>query len=130
MDKFLERIKLSKLIQEVENQNKPTTTIEIEFVIQKASYKKKYTFRFTDKFYQTFKWLIRINNNSFQTVTDNRKREIFPKFYKANIFLLTKADKGMARKENYRFLHKNPQKIYTTTKPNLSAYIRDHIMTN
>ena len=142
-------------------------------------------FRFTDKFYQTFKWLIRINNNSFQTVTENRKREserevvqscltlcdpmdcnlpgfsvhgifqarilewvaisfsrgsswprdrtqvsciagrcftlwatreaprkreIFPKFYKANIFLLTKADKGMTRKENYRFLHKNPQK--------------------
>ena len=34
MDKFLERIKLSKLIQEeVENQNKTITTIKIEFVI-------------------------------------------------------------------------------------------------
>ena len=34
MDKFLERIKLSKLIQEeVENKNKTITTIEIESVI-------------------------------------------------------------------------------------------------
>ena len=70
------------------------------------------------RFYQTFKWLIRINNNSFQTITENRKREIFPKFYKANIFLLTKADKGMTRKENYTFFtQKSSKKMYYQNKP-------------
>ena len=57
MDKFLERYSLSRLNQEeIENMNRPVTSIEIETVIKYLSRNKiPGPDGFTGKFYQTFR---------------------------------------------------------------------------
>ena len=57
MDKFLERYSLSRLNQEeIENMNRPITSIEIETVIKNLSRNKiPGPDGFTGKFYQTFR---------------------------------------------------------------------------
>ena len=56
MDKFLETCNLPRLnYEEIENLNRPITSMEIESVIKKLPIKKSLELNgFTDKFYQTF----------------------------------------------------------------------------
>ena len=93
MDKFLERYSLSRLNQEeIENMNRPITSIEIETVINNLSRNKiPGPDGFTGKFYQTFREkLTHTFLKLFQKIPNS--------FYEATITLIPKPDKDNTKK--------------------------------
>ena len=103
MDKFLEKHKLLRLNQEeTENKNRPISSTEIETGIKNLpTNKSQGPDGFTDIFYQTFREeLTPILLKLFQNIAD---RGTLPNsFYKTTITLITKPDKDVTQKENYR----------------------------
>ena len=103
MDKFLEKQNLPRLNQEeIENINRPITSSEIETVIKNLpTNKRPGPDGFTGKFYQTFREeLTPILLKLFQNIAE---RGTLPNsFYEATITLITKPDKDVTKKENYR----------------------------
>ena len=103
MDKFLEKHNLPRLKQEeTENINRPITSTEIETVIKTLqTNKSSEPYSFTGEFYQTFReQLTSILLKLFQNIAEGGT---FPNsFYEATITLITKPDKDVIEKENYR----------------------------
>ena len=103
MDEFLEKYNLSKLNQEeIENLNRPITSMEIETVIKNLPTNKSPGLDgFTGEFYQKFREkLTPILLKLFQKIEEESK---FPNsFYEATITLTSKPDKDATKKENYR----------------------------
>ena len=102
-DKFLEMFHLLSLIQEEkENMNRPITSNEIESLIKEfPKNKSPGPDGFTCKFYQMF-WeeLTPILLKRYQKIAE--EGILLNLFYNANIFLTTKPDKDIMKKENYR----------------------------
>ena len=115
MAKFLERYNLPRWNQEeIENMNRPITSTEIESVIQKLSTNKSSgSDGFTGEFYQTFRQeLTPTLLKLFQKIAE--KGRLPNSFCEATITLITKLDKDITKKENYRPISlkhrcKNPQ---------------------
>ena len=105
MNKFLERYNFQRLNQEeLEKINRPITNNEIKTIIKTLPTNKSLgPNSFTGKFYQTFREnLTPILLKVFEKTTE---REKLPNsFHKAVITttLITKADKHITKKENYR----------------------------
>ena len=102
MDKFLEKYNLPKLDQEeIENLNRPITSMEIETVIINLPANKSPGLdSFTDEFYQKGEELTSILLKLFQKIAEEGK--LPNSFYEATISLLPKAEKDATKKENYR----------------------------
>ena len=103
MDKFLEKYNFPKLNpEEIENLNRPITSMEIETVIRNLPVKKSAgPDSFTAEFYQKFKEertpiLLKL----FQKIAKESK--LPNSFYKATITIIPKPDKDATKKENYR----------------------------
>ena len=103
MDKFLEMHNLPRLNQEeIENMNRPITSIDIETVIKnRPTNKSPGPDGFTGEFCQTFREeLTPILLKLFQNIAE---RGTLPNsFYEATITLLPKPDKDFTKKENNR----------------------------
>ena len=104
MDKFLEKYNFPKLDQEeIENLNRPITSMEIETVIRNLpANKSPGPDGFTAEFYQKFREeLTPILLKFFQKIAEEGK---FPNsFYETTITLIPKPDKDATKKkENYR----------------------------
>ena len=85
MDKFLEKYKLPKLNQqEIENLNRPITSMEIKTVIKDLPTNESPEITY-------------ILPKLFQKMTEERK--LPNSFYKATITLITKPDKNVTQKE-------------------------------
>ena len=99
MDKFLEKYNFPKLNQEeIENLNRPITSIEIETVIRNLpTNKSPGPVGFTGEFYQTIKELTPILLKLFQKIVQGKLPN---SFYKAIINLIPKPDKDATNKEN------------------------------
>ena len=103
MDKFLEKYNFSKLNQEeIENLNRPITSIQIETVIKNVpTNKSPGPDGFPGEFYQKFgEELIPILLKLFQKIAEEGK--LPNSFYEATITLIQKPDKNTTQKENYR----------------------------
>ena len=108
MDKFLEKYNFPKLNQEeIENPNRPITSMESETVIRNLpTNKSPGPDGFTAEFYQKFREeLTLILLKLFQKIAEESK--LPNSFYEANITLITKPVKNMPKKkkkekENYR----------------------------
>ena len=103
MDKFLEKYNFPKLNrEEIENLNRPITSMEIETVIRNLpTSKNPGQNRFTAEFYQRFREeLTPILLTLFQKIAKESK--LPNSFYEATITLIPKADKDATKKENYR----------------------------
>ena len=103
MDKFLEKYNLPKLNEEeAENLNRPITPDEIETVIKKLPvYKSPGPDSFTGEFYTAFKGeLTPILHRLFQNIQEYGR--LPNSFYEANIILVSKPDKDITKKENFR----------------------------
>ena len=103
MDKFLEKYNFSKLNQEeIENINRPITSMAIETVIRNLpTTKAQDKDGFTDEFYQKFKEeLIPILLKLFHNIAEEGK--LPNSFYEVTITLIPKPDKDATEKENYR----------------------------
>ena len=103
MDKFLEKYNFPKLNQkEIENLNRPITSMEIEIVIRNLPGKKSPgPDHFTDEFYQKFRNELKpILFKPFQKIAEEGK--LPNSFYEATITLIPKPDKDATKKENYR----------------------------
>ena len=101
MDKFLEKYNLPKLNQqEIENLNRPITSMEIETVIRNLpATKSQGPDGFTAEFYQKFKEeLTSILLKLFQKIAEEGK--LLNSFYEATITLIPKLDKDATKKEN------------------------------
>ena len=105
MDKFLGKynFQFPKLNQkEIENLNRPITSMEIETVIRNLpTNKSPGPDSFTAEFYQKFReeltpMLIKL----FQKIAEEGK--LLNSFYEATITLIPKPDKDPTKKENYR----------------------------
>ena len=99
--KILRKVQLSKLNQEeIENLNRPITSMEIETVIRNLPANKGPD-GFTAEFYQKFREeLTPILLKLFPKISEEGK---LPKsFYEAIITLIPKPDKDATKKENYR----------------------------
>ena len=98
MDKFLEKYNFPKLNQEeIENLNRPITSMEIETVIRNLpANKSPEPEGFTAEFYQKFrKDIIPILLKFFQKIAEEGK---FPNtFYEATISLIPKSDKDATK---------------------------------
>ena len=102
MDKFLEKHNLPKLSQEeIENLNRPITTMKIETVIRNLpTNKSPGPDSFTAEFYQKFREeLTPILLKLFQKISEEGKLPNL--FYEATITLIPKPDKDVTKKENY-----------------------------
>ena len=103
MDKFLEECNFPKLNQEeIENLNRPITSMEIETVIRNLpANKSPGSDDFTAEFYQKF-WekLTPILLKLFQKIAEEGK--LPNSFYEATITLIPKPDKDATKEENYR----------------------------
>ena len=100
MDKFLEKYNFPKLNQEeIENLNRPITSIEIETVIRNLpANKSPCPDRFTAEFYQIFREdLTPILLKLFQKIAEEGKLPI--SFYEATITLIPKPDKDATKKK-------------------------------
>ena len=103
MDKFLEKYNVPKLNQEeIENLNRPITSMEIENVIKNLpTNKSPGPDGFTGEFYQKIREeLTPILLKLFQKIAEEGK--LSNSFYEATITLRPKADKDATKKENYR----------------------------
>ena len=103
MDKLLERHNLLRLSQEeIENMNRPTTSSETETVTKNLhTNKTPGPDGFTGEFYQTFREeLTPILLKLFQNIAEGGT--LPNSFYKATITLISKPDKDVTKKENYR----------------------------
>src|SRR5574337_324627 len=103
MDKFLEKYNFQKLNQEeVENLNRPITSIEIETVIRNLpANKSPGADGFTAEFYQKLREEVTfILLKLFQKIAEEGK--LPNSFYEATITLIPKPDKDATKKENYR----------------------------
>ena len=102
-DKFFEKYNFQKLSQEeIENINRPITSMEIESVIRNLpANKSPGPFGFTADFYQKF-WeeLTPILLKFFQKIAEEGK--LPNSFYEATSTLIPKPDKDPTKKENYR----------------------------
>ena len=100
MDEFLEKYNLLKLNQEeIENLNRPITSMEIEIIIRNLpTNKSPGPDGFTGEFYQKFREkLTPILLKLFQ------EGKLSNSFYEATIILIPKPDKDTThKKENYR----------------------------
>ena len=127
MNKFLEKHNLLSLHQEnIENINRPITSIEIETVSKNLpTNKSPGPDGFTAEFYQTFiEELTPILLKLFQNIAE---RGMLPNsFYEATITLILKPDKDVTKKENLRAISlmnkdaKIPQQ--NTSKQNPTAH--------
>ena len=103
MDKFLEKYNFPKLNQEeIENLNRPITSMEIKTVIRNLpTNKSPGRDSFTVEFYQKFREeLTPILLKLFQKIAD--KGKLPNSFYEATITLIPKPDKDATKRENYR----------------------------
>ena len=103
MDKFLEKYNFPKLKQdEIENLNRPITSTEIETVIRNLpANKSPGPDGFTAEFYQKFREeLTLVLLKCFHKIAEEGK--LPNSFYEATITLITKPDKDVTKKENYR----------------------------
>ena len=100
MDKFLEKYNLPKLNQEeIENLNRPITSMEIETVIRSLpTNKSPGPDGFTAEFYQKFREeLTPILLKLFQNIAG--EDELPNSFYEATITLISKPDKDATKKK-------------------------------
>ena len=103
MDKFLEKYNFPKLDQEeIENLNRPNTSMEIETVIRNVpASKNPGPDGFTVEFYQKFREeLTPILLKLFQKIAEGGKLQ--NSFYEGTITLIPKPNKDPTKKENYR----------------------------
>ena len=103
MDKFLEKYNFSKLNQEeIENLNRPITSMDIETIISNlSSNKSPGPDGFTAESYQKFREeLTPILLKLFKKIAEEGK--LPSSFYEATITLIPKPDKDATKKENYR----------------------------
>ena len=103
MDKFLEKYNFPKLNQEeIENLNRPITSMEIETVIQNLPANKSPRLDgFTVELYQKFREkLTPILFKLFQKIAEEGK--LPNSFYEATLTLILKPEKEATKKENYR----------------------------
>ena len=103
IDKFLEKYNFPKLNQEeIENLNRPITSMEIETVIRNLpANKSPGPDGFTAEFYQKFREdLTPILLKVFQKISEEGK--VPNSFYEATITLIPKPDKDATKKANYR----------------------------
>ena len=103
MDKFLEKYNFPKLNQEeIENLNRPITSMEIETAIRNLpANKSPGPDGFTAEFYQKLREeLTPILLKLFQKIAEEGK--LPNSFYEATITLTPKPDKDATKKENYR----------------------------
>ena len=103
MDKFSEKYNFPKLNQEeIENLNRPITSMEIETIIRNIpANKSPGSDGFTDEFYQKFREeLTPILLKLFQKTAEEGK--LPNSFYEATITLIPKPHKDATKKENYR----------------------------
>ena len=103
MDQFLEKYNLPKMNwEEMENLNRPITSMEIKTVINNLPKNKSPgQDGFTAKFYQKFtEELIPILLKLFQKIAEEGK--LPNSFYEATITLIPKPDKDATKKENNR----------------------------
>ena len=106
MDKFLEKYDFLKLNQEeIENPNRPITSIEIGTVIKNLpTNKSPGPDGFTAEFYQKFRdELTPILFKLFQKIAEEVK--LSNSFYEATITLIPKPNKDATKKENYSQYH-------------------------
>ena len=104
MDKLLEKYNFPKLNQdEIENLNRPITSMEIETIIRNIpANKSPGSDGFTDEFYQKFREeLTPILLKLFQKIAEEGK--LPNSFYETTITLIPKPDKEATKKENYKF---------------------------
>ena len=100
MNKFLEKYNFPEVNQEeIENLNRPSTSMEIETVIRKLpANKSPEPDGFTAEFYQKFREeLTPILLKLFQKIAEEGK--LPNSFYKATITLIPKSDKGTTKKK-------------------------------
>ena len=103
MDKFLEKYNVPKLNQEeIENLNRPITSMEIENVIKNLpTNKSPGPDDFTGEFYKKFREeLTSILLKLFQKTAEEGK--VLKLFYEATITMIPKPEKDATGKENYR----------------------------
>ena len=100
MDKFLEKYNLPKLNhEEIENLNRPTTSMEIKTVIKNLpTNKTPGPNGFTGEFYQKFREeLTSILFKLFQNISEEGK--LPNSFYEATITFIPKPDKDATKKK-------------------------------
>ena len=102
MDKFLEKYNFPKLNQEeIENLNRPITSMEIETVIRNLpTNRSPGQENFTTELYRNFRELTPILFKFFQKIAEEGK--LPNSFYETTITLIPKPDKDATKKENYR----------------------------
>ena len=126
-DEYLEKYNLPKLtLEEIENLNRPITSMEIETVIKNLPINKSpVPDGFTGKFNQKFREeLTPILFKLLQKIAEESK--LPNSFYEATITLIQKPDKDATKKENCRPTSpmnmdaKNPQQ--NSSKQNPTTY--------
>ena len=102
MDEFLEKHNFTKLNQEeIENLNRPITSMEIETITRNFPQSNPGPDGFTAEFYQKFREeLTPILLKVFQKIAE--EGELPNSFYEATITIIPKPDKDATKKENYR----------------------------
>ena len=101
IDKLLEKCNFPKLNQEeIENLNRPITSMEIQTLIRNLANKSPGPDSSTAEFYQKFREDLRPILKLFQKIAEEGK--LPNSFYEATITLIPKPDKVPQKKENYR----------------------------
>ena len=126
MDEFLEKYNLPKLNQEeIENPNRPITSMELETVIKNLPTNKSLgPDDSTGEFYQKFRELTPILLKFFQKIAE--KGKFSNSFYKATITLIPKTRQKCHRKRKLQanitdeYRCKNPQQ--NSSKQNPTTY--------
>ena len=101
MDKFLEKYNLSKMNEEEsESLKRPITADEIETLLESSRHTKA-----LDQMVSQENFGTHLRENlppPSQIVPENPRRWKPPKLYEASIILITKSDKDITKKENFR----------------------------